>query len=138
MNAVSFTGNLTADPELFKTKTGKDICKLRVGIGNGKQQYPVYTDVKVLGGSAKLCAKFLSKGRGVAVTGWLEHVAWKTAKGERRSKLYVATNSIDFLNGRGEIVVDVAGNGASTNGATSNEDDVLVADKDDAFADEAA
>lgn len=112
MNAVNITGNLTKDPELIKGgKENREICKLRVGVGRGRNRDPVYADIKVFGSDAPRCAEYLTKGRGVAITGWLEYAEWNGEDGKKRTRLYVATTTVDFLSGRDGSADGENGNG---------------------------
>ena len=76
INRVIITGNLTRDPELRSTNSNT-VCSLRVAV-NGRRKNPStdqwedqpnYFDVTVWGAQGENCAKFLTKGRPVAVDG---------------------------------------------------------------------
>jgi single-strand DNA-binding protein len=112
MNSVNLTGNLTKDPEPIRGGggEGRDGCKMRIGLGRGRHRNSVYIDVKVFGPEGPRCLEHLHRGRGVAITGWLELAEWKAEDGSKRTKLYVSTNSVDFLGRRGE---EPSGDGAS-------------------------
>jgi single-strand DNA-binding protein len=101
MNNVSLIGNLTRDPELRTTPSGTSVSDLRLAINrpkrNGEEQGADYVDVVCWGVTAENCAKYLAKGRPIAVTGRLRHSEWET-DGQRRSKLEVVAEQIDFLN----------------------------------------
>jgi single-strand DNA-binding protein len=97
---ISLIGNLTRDPELRTTPSGTSVSDLRLAINrpkkNGEDQGADYVDVVCWGVTAENCAKYLSKGRPVAVSGRLRHSEWET-DGARRSKLEVVADQIDFL-----------------------------------------
>ena len=101
MNSVSLIGNLTRDPELRTTPSGASVSDLRIAINrpkrNGEDQGADYVDIVVWGATAENCAKYLAKGRPIAVSGRLRHTEWQT-DGNRRSKLEVVAEQIDFLN----------------------------------------
>lgn len=102
MNTVSLIGHLTRDPESVETKTGSQICNLRVAIDRrAGQEGSIYTDVKVFGKQAGPCGKHLGRGRQVAVSGRLELDEWKSDDGAKRSKLYVIADRVDFLGSNG-------------------------------------
>jgi single-strand DNA-binding protein len=77
---VVLTGNLTADPELRNLPSGTSVCKLRVACNTRRNdsasgEYvdkPKYFDVTVWGAQGENAAKYLSKGRAIAVDGRLE------------------------------------------------------------------
>ena len=98
MNRIEITGRLTQDPDLQTTTTGKSIATLRLAIDRrDRDADPVDVDVKCWNGLADTCAKFLSKGRLVAVAGRLDYSEWKAEDGTRRSKHEVVADDVDFL-----------------------------------------
>jgi single-strand DNA-binding protein len=97
MNSVNIIGNLTKDPELIETSGGTEITTLRVAINGRNDKDTVFTDVKVIGKSAGPCDEFLHTGSKIAVSGRLALDQWTTDDDEKRSKLYVVANRVDFL-----------------------------------------
>ncbi len=97
MNNVSLIGRLTRDPESVTTKNDTEICNLRVAVDRRGQDGAVYTDVKCFGKQALACQEHLSKGRQVAINGRLELDEWETDGGDKRSRLYVIGERIEFL-----------------------------------------
>ena len=97
MNDVSLIGRLTRDPELIATHNGTDIASLRLAVDRRRGDGAIFVDVKCFEGQARACAEHLAKGRQVAVSGRLELDEWTNDKGEKRSRLYVIANSVQFL-----------------------------------------
>jgi single-strand DNA-binding protein len=101
MNSVQIVARLCATPELRTTIGGTNIATLRVAVPrprrNGEDQGADYVDVVTFGRQAETCVEYLTKGRRVAITGRLSHSEWTTDAGERRSKLEVIANTVDFL-----------------------------------------
>ena len=64
-------GNLTADPVLKQLDDDRRVCNLRVAVNDQKGQPPLFIDVATFGAQADACARYLTKGRAVAVTGRL-------------------------------------------------------------------
>ena len=89
INRVIITGNLTADPELRSLPSGTSICKLRVACNTRRKDNstdewvdkPNYFDVTVWGAQGENCARYLSKGRPVAIDGRLEWREWESPGG---------------------------------------------------------
>ena len=87
INRVIITGNLTSDPELRSLPSGTSVCKLRVACNTRRKDNstgewvdkPNYFDVTVWGAQGENCARYLSKGRPVAVDGRLEWREWEGA-----------------------------------------------------------
>jgi single-strand DNA-binding protein len=108
INRVVLVGNLTRDPELRSTATGTSVCRLRVACSarwrssdSGEWiDKPNYFDVSVFGGSAEACARFLEKGRPVAIDGRLDWHGWETDEGERRQAVGVIADNVQFLASR--------------------------------------
>ena len=108
INRVVLVGNLTRDPELRSTPNGSSLCRLRVACSTSWRnkdtgafdERPNYFDVTVFGASGEACARFLAKGRPVAVDGRLEWHEWTTAEGENRQAVGILADSVQFLAAR--------------------------------------
>ena len=85
INRVVLTGNLTRDPELRSLPSGMSVCSLRVACNTRRKNAatgdwvdkPNYFDVTVWGAQGENCARFLDKGRPVAIDGRLEWREWE-------------------------------------------------------------
>src|SRR5476651_2845975 len=83
LNSVNIMGNLTRDPELKYTPSGKSVCSLSIANnrvyskGSEKVTEVSYFDVEVWGVVAENCAKYLKKGNGVIVEGRLKQDRWE-------------------------------------------------------------
>jgi single-strand DNA-binding protein len=107
INRVIITGNLTSDPELRSLPSGSSVCKLRVACNTRRKDSasgewvdkPNYFDVTVWGAQGENCAKYLAKGRGVAIDGRLEWREWETQEGGKRQAVDIIADSVQFLGG---------------------------------------
>jgi len=105
LNSVNIMGNLTRDPELKYTNSGKSVCNLSVAnnriytSGGEKVTEVSYFDVEVWGAVAENCAKYLAKGRGIIVEGRLKQDRWDK-DGKTQSRVRITANNIHFLPGR--------------------------------------
>jgi single-strand DNA-binding protein len=116
INRVIITGNLTSDPELRSLPSGMSVCKLRVACNTRRKDNstgewvdkPNFFDVTVWGAQGENCARYLAKGRPVAVDGRLEWREWETPEGTKRQAIDIIADSVQFLGGR-----DEAGGGAA-------------------------
>ena len=95
MNITAITGRLTADPELRFTPGGTAVTTLRVA-NNDRDDHPVFVSVTTFDKLAQVVADHLVKGRRVAVAGRLHLEEWET-DGQKRSKLTIVANQVDFL-----------------------------------------
>lgn len=88
VNSVTLVGHLTADPVLKHLEDDRSVCQLRLAVNDQKGQPPLFIDVATFGAQAQACAKYLTKGRAVAVTGRLVYREWDD-NGTRRSRHHV-------------------------------------------------
>ena len=108
INRVVLVGNLTKDPELRHTPSGTAVCKLRLAVNTRRKDEtgqwvdkPNYFDVTVWGNQGENCAKFLSKGRPVAIDGRLEWREWQDKEtGQKRQAVDIIADSVQFLGSR--------------------------------------
>ncbi|ADB54311.1 single-stranded DNA-binding protein [Conexibacter woesei] len=109
INRVVMTGNLTRDPELRSTPSGMSVCSLRIacntrrkGAGGEWEDKPNFFDVTVWGAQGENCARYLAKGRPIALDGRLEWREYVTQEGQRRQAIDIIADSVQFLGGRDE------------------------------------
>jgi single-strand DNA-binding protein len=107
INRVVLTGNLTRDPELRSTSSGLSVCGMRIAVNTRRKdqsgnwiEKPNYFDVTVFGGQGENCAKFLSKGRPVAIDGRLEWREFTDKDGNQRQAVDIIADSVQFLGSR--------------------------------------
>jgi single-strand DNA-binding protein len=101
------TGNLTRDPELRHLGSGTAVCSLRIACNTRRKDEsgnwvdkPNYFDVTVWGAQGENCARFLSKGRPVALDGRLEWREWQDKDGNKRQSVDIIADSVQFLGSR--------------------------------------
>jgi single-strand DNA-binding protein len=122
INRVVLTGNLTRDPELRNLPSGTAVCSLRLAVNTRRksasgewEDKPNYFDITVWGAQGENCARYLSKGRPIAVDGRLEWREWGE-EGNKRQAIDIIADTVQFLGGR-----DDAG-GPSSGGFTPRSD----------------
>lgn len=127
MNKITIIGNLTRDPELRTTQTGKNVCTFTVAVNRRRkaegQPEADYFRVSAWGAQADSCGKYLAKGRKVAVVGSVSASAYTTPNGESRSSLDVFAQDVEFLTPKGEAVQNAAQ--PQNNGFTEVDDEDL-------------
>lgn len=102
LNSVNIMGNLTRDPEMKYTPSGKAVCSLsiannRVYTKNNEKVTEVsYFDVEVWGLAAENCSKYLTKGNGIIVEGRLRQDRWEK-DGKTQSRVRITANAVHFL-----------------------------------------
>lgn len=102
MNKLFIIGNLTADPELRTTPQGISVCSFNVAVNGRKQGEATFFRVSAWRGLGENCAKYLAKGRKVAITGTVSARAYTTNGGEARASLEVNADDVEFLTPVGE------------------------------------
>ena len=120
INRVNITGNLTRDPELRATAGGTQMLAFGVAVNDRRknpqtgawEDVPNFVDCIVFGSRAEAVSRFISKGSKVAIEGKLRFSAWETKEGQRRSKLEVVVDEIDFLSRQGQQVTSPAAEAA--------------------------
>lgn len=121
-NKVILMGNLTRDPELKFTQNGSALCKLGLAVNrkykSGEEWVDevCFVDITVWGKQAENCAEYLAKGRSALIEGRLQFSSWETDDGQKRSKLDVVANSVQFLGSKQD-----AGSPADTSKAGVND-----------------
>jgi len=58
---------------------------------------PNFFDIVVFGKQAENCSQYLEKGSPVAIDGRLRSRSWETPEGQKRSKVEVVAESVQFL-----------------------------------------
>lgn len=108
MNSVSLVGNLTRDPELRKTNSGLATCSFTVAVNRQRNKDGVqqadYIPVVTWRATAENCAKYLAKGRKVAVKGEIRTRNYDDKNGVKRYVTEVIANEVEFLTRAGRTM----------------------------------
>ena len=104
MNEISFTAaaNLTANPELRYTSSGRPVTNLRLAVNSRRRPAEgtwidvptTYLDGTVWSEQAERAAAQLHKGDRIVVTGTLVTRTWTAGDGTERRKLEVAIDEL--------------------------------------------
>jgi single-strand DNA-binding protein len=105
LNKVMLIGNLTRDPELRYTPSGKAVADISLAINRvwnneqgQKQEDTIFVDVTLWGRQAELAQQYLSKGRCAYIEGRLQMDTWDDKEtGKKRSKLKVVGDQLQFM-----------------------------------------
>jgi len=107
LNKVILIGNLTRDPELRTTPNGTPVGEIALAMNetfktrDGEpQERTTYVDVVLWGRQAEVANDYLSKGRQVMVEGKLQLDQWESKEGEKRSRIRVRGENLQFLGSR--------------------------------------
>lgn len=136
LNKVFLIGNLTRDPELRVTPKGTSICQFGLAVNRqfkdesgATRDETTFVDIEAWGKQGELVSKYLTKGSPAMVEGRLKFDQWddKTS-GQKRSKIKVVLENIQFLSSRGG-----AGGSAA---APSDESDMTSSGSKPSFKDQ--
>lgn len=107
LNKVMIAGRLTRKPELRKTPNGIFVTDLLIALnrefvnqGGERQQEVCFVDVVVWGKQAEACVHQLDCSSSVLVEGRLQLDTWHAKDGDKRCKLRVAAERVQFLDRR--------------------------------------
>ena len=116
MNKLFIVGNLTRDPELRSTPAGDSVCDFTVAVNRrarrdtqNAQPEADFFRVTAWRQLGENCAKYLAKGRKVAVTGSVRVRTYQANDGTTRASLDVQADDVEFLTPRGEADSAAAG-----------------------------
>jgi single-strand DNA-binding protein len=136
INRVCITGNLTRDPELRSTAGGMAILKMGIAVNDRRknpqsgewEDAPNFFDVVMFGARGESLSRFLTKGSKIAVEGKLRWSSWETPDGDKRSKVEIVADDIEFMSTRGE---GGGGGGYSAPAAKASSESAPVVTDDD-------
>ena len=99
-NSITLVGNLTRDPEIRFTATGRAVASFGIAVGrryqvNGEwQEQTSYFNVTAWGQLGENAAETLVKGSRVVVTGRLEQREYTSREGEKRTAIDVIADEL--------------------------------------------
>jgi single-strand DNA-binding protein len=96
VNSVCLIGRLTANP-VSHAGEKHESATFRLAVPRPGSDTADFIDIVSFDGQAASCAEYLTKGREVAVVGRLRLNQWTTPDGERRSRVQVVADAVDFV-----------------------------------------
>ncbi len=110
MNRLTIIGNLTHDPELRTTPSGDSVCSFSVAVNrrqrrdaqNNGQPEADFFRVSAWRQLGENCAKYLAKGRKVAVVGSVSVRTYQANDGTTRATMEVNATDVEFLSSRND------------------------------------
>ena len=101
MNKVFLIGRLSRDPELRHTTSGMPVCQINVAISRpvsqGSEPQTDFINVVVWNRQAENVARYLSKGRQIAVEGRIQTRNYDNNEGKRTYVTEVIASNVEFL-----------------------------------------
>jgi single-strand DNA-binding protein len=111
MNSVVLIGRLGNDPEMRYSPSGTAITKFRLAVsrrkgrstdGEERKEETDWLDIVTFGVTAENCGQYLDKGAHVAIEGRVQSSSWETPEGQKRSRVEIVANTVDFLESKFE------------------------------------
>ena len=106
MNRVELVGRLSRDPELRHTSSGMAVCQINIAISRraaqGSEPQADFINVVVWDKQAENVARYLSKGRQVAVEGRIQTRSYDNNEGKKTYVTEVVANNVEFLGSVGD------------------------------------
>ena len=99
MIKVYAIGNLTKDPEMRWTASGKAVTEFSIASneGYGEKRTTEYLDCQCWDKLAESVAENLTKGRKVFVEGRWKTDSWEDKTGQKRTRIRVIANNVEYL-----------------------------------------
>lgn len=101
MNRVFLIGRLSRDPDLRHTTSGMAVCQINVAVSRratqGRDPETDFINVVVWDKQAENVARYLAKGRQVAVEGRIQTRSYDNNEGKRTYVTEVVANNVEFL-----------------------------------------
>jgi single-strand DNA-binding protein len=108
LNKVQLIGNLTKDPELRYTPSGRAVCTFSIATNRSwttesgeKREEADFHRIVAWGKLGELCSQFLVKGRKVYVEGRLSTRSWQAQDGQQKSITEVVIDDMILLDSKG-------------------------------------
>lgn len=108
LNKVLLIGNLTHDPELRSTQSGKAYTFFRIamnevyGKGDDKKSEATFINCKAWNGKAEFICRHFHKGKAIQVVGRLKNSDYTDKEGVERREVYVLADEIEFVGSKGD------------------------------------
>tara|TARA_A100000172_G_scaffold63238_1_gene42609 strand:- start:728 stop:1123 length:396 start_codon:yes stop_codon:yes gene_type:complete len=105
-NRVILAGNLTRDIELRETPGGASVADAGLAVNDRRKQgdewvdETSFIDLTLWGRTAENAAEYLSKGSPILIEGRLKQDSWQNEAGEKRTKLKVVVDRLQFLSNK--------------------------------------
>ena len=108
MNKLTIIGNLTRDPELRTTTSGVSVCTFTVAVNRRKTANNQNPEADFFRVSAwrelgENCAKWLIKGKKVAVVGPVSVSTYTGNDGKTYANMEITAQDVEFLSPAGQV-----------------------------------
>ena len=106
MNNICIMGRLTHDPELRNTSSGVEVVNFSVAVDrkykSGDEKVTDFIDCQAWRQTAVFIDRYFNKGKMIAVTGSLQTENYTDKNGNKRKKVYINVESVDFCGSKSD------------------------------------
>jgi single-strand DNA-binding protein len=102
VNVVTLIGNLASEVELKDIGEDRQVANFLLAVDRPGKDEADFVRISTWNKQAETCARYLAKGRQVAVDGRLRSSSWEDSDGNRRSAIEVVANRVHFLSPPGK------------------------------------
>lgn len=92
-----FVGNLTKDPELRVTQTGKSVCSFSIAVKRRMQDETDFWDCTAWGKTGETISKNFFKGKEILVEGEMQKRSYTDKDGNRRWAVELKVDNFSFV-----------------------------------------
>ena len=98
MNKVFLSGNLTRDPEVRYTQTGKAVARMGIAVRRlySKENAVDFFNMTAWDKTAEFCQRYLTKGSRVMVEGRIQTYSYEGKDGTTKSGVDIQVENIEF------------------------------------------
>ena len=99
INTITITGRVTEKPEVKSVKGRKEkttVSKFNIAV-NKNVDTTFFFSVVAWGALAEALDKYVNKGDKITVSGYLAYDEWENDDGEKRSRVYIVSQSVEFM-----------------------------------------
>lgn len=98
MNKVFLSGNLTRDPEVRYSTSGKSFAKMGIAVNRpySKEKAVDFFNLTAFGKTAEFCGRYMTKGTRVLVEGSIQLSSYENKDGVKVNSVDVIIDNIEF------------------------------------------
>jgi single-strand DNA-binding protein len=110
VNAVVLIGNLCTEVDLRDVGEDRQVANFLLAVNRPGKEEADFVRISAWNKQAETCARYLTKGKQVAVEGRLRSSSWEDSDGNKRNAIEVVANRVQFLSpppGKEEATADI-------------------------------
>jgi single-strand DNA-binding protein len=97
VNVVTLIGNLATEVDLKDVSEDRQVASFLLAVDRPGKDEADFVRISTWNKQAETCARYLTKGKRVAVDGRLRSSSWEDSDGNKRNSIEVVANRVQFL-----------------------------------------